>query len=305
MSRSLKPYLPNEREVIFFQHAEHIARLNGLHTTAVDLNTTSTDMGSVWTRLNEMGVPQYVACQPPEPPYNGTGDPSQNTGLGVWSAALTTLDFLGIKAEEAAFLVQGVGGVGGPQTVVMGMTHPDITTIILDKDQDRITDTLKNYPGNHIFVGNVEDPFGDETVTHSSGKPLIFMPTAREGEVNLKRLEQMVKAKVVVVCGAANNQFPFTSHYRPDLRVAWDYEFAGITVVPDSGNNAGGIQHLEMVKLGMPEAIIGDLIVRGEQLFTRDLLERAQLAKEPPMVTYQKLVVDVVTDYCLEHNITP
>jgi glutamate dehydrogenase/leucine dehydrogenase len=261
-----KKLTTSQRTDLFRQFGEHINKMEGLHTTAPDMGTTSDDMVIVQKST------QHVACLPES--TGGSGDPSPNTALLVKHAAEAVMREVGVDPDRATYSIQGVGNVGRSLVEAILRDHPRSTIIISDLDKKRVQKLKSDYWSVEIVEPD------DFWKTPSD----IVMPCAGANILNRTSLEQMPKGPQIV-CGSANDQYPVVNG-EPDPRMVRKFRERSKLVVPAVLANSGGIENLASERWAhheMPDQMTPELReIRMHKLatltgpFVVDVYRRAQ-----------------------------
>lgn len=219
---------PEQRIELFHQHGRHIQKLNGQHITAVDMNTTSSDMDAV---LEET---PFVACY--SEAKGGSGNPSEITARGVFAAAEAMLLTEGFDPNQESFAVQGVGAVGSHIVSMITQKYPqaEIFVAALRYEKAKAIEAREKEKNENAKVHAV---LAEEI---SSMEATVFMPCANAGILTEQTLENL-HDRTRFICGAANDQYPKING-EPDPILVQKYHDQGIVVVPDHLANQGGIE---------------------------------------------------------------
>jgi leucine dehydrogenase len=212
---------------LFREYGRFVDSLDGAYVTTEDVGTTVADMEVIHTQT------KHVTGFAVE--HGGSGDPSEATGWGVFSAMRTLAKRLwsvdSLEGKHVA--IKGVGKVG---TYLAG--H-----VAVDGAKLTVADI---YPD---AAQRLVDAYGASVVAPDEIHAIecdIYAPCALAGDVNARTIPAMRSA---AVCGCANNQLD-----KPEdaERIAQ----RGIVYAPDFIVNAGGVINIshELVAGGYDKA---------------------------------------------------
>ena len=183
--------------------------LHGSYITAEDVGTTVADMNVISTETKHVtGV------------SDGTGDPSNSTGYGVYLGILAAVKY-SLKLDnlkDVHVIVQGVGNVGWNLCELLHKANAKLS--VTDINQD--------------VLKKAEEKFGATIINPNTWIEIdcdVFAPCAVGAIINDRTLDQL---NCLIVAGAANNVL-LEPHHGTNLREL------GILYAPDYVINAGGV----------------------------------------------------------------
>ncbi len=204
-------------EALYLGMGRLVDSLEGLYTTAEDVNTTIEDLEIV------RRATKHVSGLARED--GGSGNPSPYTAYGVYLGVRAALGWAfgsdDPKGKKVA--VQGVGAVGGP--LAERLAEAGAVVYAYDRNQARLEQLAKDH-GVHI-VGE------DEVMTMECD---LFAPCALGGVLNDSSIPAL---NTKVVAGAANNVLLTGEHGKM-------LDDRGILYAPDYVINAGGIVNVSV-----------------------------------------------------------
>ena len=198
-----------DREVVFRAHGRFIETLGGRYITAEDIGTSPADMEYI--KLETDHVAGLLGL---------SGDPSPVTGYGV---------YVGMKAaakerwgsDSLAGKTVAVQGAGKVAYYLMQHLHADGARIIVtDLDAEKVRRAVQEFGARPVSPDVIYDQEAD-----------IFSPNALGATIND---ETLVRLKVQVIAGGANNQLAEDRH-------GDELEKRGILYAPDYVINGGGV----------------------------------------------------------------
>ena len=243
----------DDRRALLLRYAELVESLHGTYVTAADMNTSETDMDTIFERTSHVLGRSRA--------NGGAGDPGAATALGVFHGIRATVGrAFGEDALEArSVLVQGLGSVGS--RLASHLHGAGATLLLADVDAERAT-ALADALGAKVV--RAADVIGTECD--------VFAPCAT-GKVLSEETIPLLRCRAIA--GAANNQLA-TAEDGDRLRDA------GILFAPDFVVNAGGVIHLAgRETLGWDDATTAArLEAIGDSLL--EIFERAERERLSP-----------------------
>lgn len=197
---------------LFRAYGRFVDSLQGAYITTEDVGTTVADMEIIRTQTRHV---TGFAIE-----HGGSGDPSEATGWGVFSAMRTLARRLwsAPTLEGKRIAIKGVGKVG---TYLAGHVAADGAKLIVADIYPEAAQRIADAYGASI-VGPDE--------IHATPCD-IYAPCALAGEVNVRTIAEM---RCTAVCGCANNQLDTPQDAE---RIAE----RGVVYAPDFIVNAGGV----------------------------------------------------------------
>jgi leucine dehydrogenase len=245
-----------------------IEGLGGRYIVADDVGTTLADL-AVMRRVTRHTAAATSAAQAP----------LAVTAYGVLMALEATVEqVLGRhELEGLTVAVQGLGTVGYP---LCGYLHQrGAKLVVTDLDPERVTKAQAAFGAVAVDADAIYDQEAD-----------LFAPCALGAVLNERTIPRL---RARIVCGGANNQLAHAAHHA--LLVA-----RGITFVPDYLASAGGVIDFHQEGIDdRPEAVLR--AVERLRAITRDVLRRAQLSGEPPLVVANRMVQERVQAAAARH----
>jgi glutamate dehydrogenase/leucine dehydrogenase len=232
-------------EALLRAYGRFINGLGGRYLTAEDVGTTQADMDLI---LRETTCVTGIS-----PVLGGSGDPSDATAEGVWTAMRAVAAHLGSPEGLAGLhvVVSGVGKVGS--ALVRRLVGDGAKVTVSDVDAAAVSGLVDD-----LGVA-ATDPGAAHRVSCD-----IFAPCALGGVINPRTIAEL-RCRAIV--GAANNQLETDGDAA--LLAA-----EGIVYVPDFLVNAGGVINLADELAGYHrERALASVRRIGET--TRDVLDRA------------------------------
>lgn len=202
----------DKTEELLKAYGRFVDSLDGAYVTTEDVGTTVADMEIVHTQT------RHVSGFAVE--HGGSGDPSEATGWGVFSAMRTLAKRLWsadtLRGRHVA--IQGVGKVG---SYIAGHLAADGCKLtIADVSADAVQRLVETYGAAVVGPDEIHAVDCD-----------IFAPSALSGAINARTIPEM---RCVAVCGCANNQLDTPQDAERMVE-------AGIIYAPDFIVNAGGV----------------------------------------------------------------
>jgi leucine dehydrogenase len=199
------------------------------------------------------------------------GQPLAVTAYGVFHAMRAAIE-LALGRQELQGLrvaVQGLGNVGMP--LCRYLAEAGATLAVTDLDQARVAEAMRAFGALPVDPDAIYGQPAD-----------VFAPCALGAVLN-DRTIPLLCAKIV--CGGANNQLAAARH-------AVALAKRRILFVPDYIANAGGVidYHQERIGDDAPDVVLR-AVARLYDI-TRDVLERALRAGEPPLQVADRIVLE-------------
>lgn len=238
---------PIDRAAWLRAHGRLIERLNGLYITGEDVGTTPADMEII------AETSRFVAGR-----SGGSGDPSPNTGRGVFRAMQAGAKAVWGTDDLAGRTValQGCGNVG--YYLAQQLHRAGARVLAADIDPVRVARVVAEF-------GAVAVPA--ETI-HAAAAD-IFAPCALGAVFDDRTIPALA---VRLICGGANNQLLEPRHGQA-------LADRGIVYVPDYVANAGGVTYggaVEVMKLAPAEALrrVDEIYQTTEMVLARSAADR-------------------------------
>jgi glutamate dehydrogenase/leucine dehydrogenase len=212
----------DKSEALFQRYGSFIDSLDGRYITTEDVGTTVADMEIIHS------ITPHVTGFAIE--HGGSGDPSEATGLGVFSAMRTLAKRLwdADSLEGRRVLIVGVGKVG---TFIARHVAKDGARLVVADISEEATARVSAELGAEVTP--LESAFALECD--------IVSPCALGGALNERTIPEL---RCEAVCGCANNQLATDEDGE---RIA----ARGITYAPDYIVNAGGVINISY-EIGRP-----------------------------------------------------
>jgi leucine dehydrogenase len=207
-----------DRESLFRAHGRFVEMLEGRYITAEDVATTTADMECILLETKHV-----VGLE------GRSGDPSPVTAHGVFRAILASAKYRWGSDDLAGKRValQGCGSVGSH--LAKELHQAGARLIVTDVDQERVRKIIHDFKAEGVAPEDIYDVRAD-----------IFAPCALGGIIND---ETLLRLKVEIVAGAANNQLLEDRHGAALAE-------RGILYAPDYVSNAGGVINVCIGALG-------------------------------------------------------
>ncbi|HVE94490.1 MAG TPA: Glu/Leu/Phe/Val dehydrogenase dimerization domain-containing protein [Acidimicrobiales bacterium] len=199
-------------EALIRTYGRFVDSLGGRYLTAEDVGTTQTDMD-----LIRRETPFVTGV---DPLHGGSGDPSEATAHGVFSAMTTVVDRVWGEPDLSGrhVVVVGVGKVGG--FLVARLAAAGAKVSVADINDEAVRAAVAEHGATAVPVDQAHAVQCD-----------ILSPCALGGSLNAQTVPELACGAIV---GAANNQLA-----TPDI--ADQLERRGIVYAPDFVVNAGGV----------------------------------------------------------------
>ncbi|MFN8215257.1 MAG: Glu/Leu/Phe/Val dehydrogenase dimerization domain-containing protein [Solirubrobacterales bacterium] len=229
-----------------------IEDLGGAYITAEDVGTSPADMRTI------AEVTGHVSGGPAE--HGGAGDPSPYTARTVFGSLAAAVR-IGMRRESLEGVrvgVQGVGHVGGE--LVALLTAAGAEVFLTDIDEARAAAVAAEH-------GAVAQPLAGFIY----GEFEVLAPCALGGAIGLGDVDRL---GAQIVAGGANNPLA-------QREVAAALAARGILFVPDFIANSGGIIHVGVEALGLPQSEVERLITASIERCEQILGEAAASGRLP------------------------
>ena len=204
-------------EALYLGMGRLVDSLEGLYTTAEDVNTTIKDLEVV------RRATKYVSGLSRD--SGGSGNPSPYTAYGVYLGVRAALGwgFDNDNPKGRKIAIQGVGAVGGP--LAERLAEAGAHVYAADRNQARLDELTEKF--------GVEQVKPDEILTMECD---LLAPCALGGILNDDTIPQL---RTKIVAGAANNLLLKPSHGKA-------LNDRGVLYAPDYVINAGGIVNVSV-----------------------------------------------------------
>jgi leucine dehydrogenase len=247
---------------------EFVDRLGGNYITAKDVGIGGEDLRMIKTK-----TPHVLGI---EGEKNSSGDPSPATAWGVYHGmqACARYAFKTPSLKGLKIALQGLGSVS--YYLLEHLIQEGAQVTGCDIDAAAVDRAVKKYGIATVSPDAIYDVNCD-----------IFAPSALGAAINPKTLPR-IKAKIIA--GAANNQLETPEQ-------GYELMKKGMIYAPDYAINAGGLINIyyESPKMGgySREKAFEHVSRVGKTVF--DILERAQLEKEPTFLVADRMAEERIT----------
>jgi leucine dehydrogenase len=255
-------------EALYLAMGRLVDSLDGLYTTAEDVNTAVADLEIV------RRATRHVSGLPKE--HGGSGNPSPYTAYGVYLGVRAALGwaFDNDDPKGKKIAIQGVGAVGGPLAERLAAAGAEVYAY--DRNQARLDQLAAEH--------GVQKVGEQEVMTMPCD---LFAPCALGGVLNAGSIPAL---ETKIVAGAANNVLLEPEHGKMLAE-------RGILYAPDYVINAGGIINVsvEFHEGGYDEAVALQKIER----IPKALKELWTIAREedvPPCYAADRLAQRILAD---------